>query len=409
MMTTSICPTVCEAGLPSIAYDHLNDPDAAHRAIAEARQHGPLAMGPHGAEILSYELVRTVLRDPRFTNAVHPILAAQGVTSGPLWDRITQNLLALDGEKHDRLRRLVSKAFTPRGTDRLRAVIVDVITELVDPLTAAGHCDAVSDIARPYPTPIICTLLGVPRQDWQLFSSWADEIKKMLDWNLVADGPAVAAAWNELDVYLEEMLARRRENLTDDLISDLIRVEDDGDRLSHSELLMLAATLLMAGTDTTRNQLAAAVQALCDHPDQWAMLGEHPELAGNAVHELMRYYPIIFAVGRMAIQDVELAGVIIPAGTFVLANIAAANRDPAAYEDPDRLDITREPSPAIVSFGGGARYCLGSHLARLELSEALTIITRRMPNPRRSGPACWKQITGITGPIALPLEFDPGC
>ena len=195
MMTTSICPTVWEAGLPSIAYDHLNDPDAAHRAIAEARQQGPLAMGPHGAEILSYELVRTVLRDPRFTNAVHPILAAQGLTSGPLWDRITQNLLALGGEQYDRLRRLVSKAFGPRGAERLRAVIVDVITELVDPLSAAGHCDVVSDIARRYPTPIICTLLGVPRQDWQLFSAWADEIKKMLDWNLVADGPAVAAAW----------------------------------------------------------------------------------------------------------------------------------------------------------------------------------------------------------------------
>jgi cytochrome P450 len=407
-MTTSICPTVLEAGLPPIAYDHLYNPDEAHRAIAQARRQGPIAMGPHGAEILSYELVRTVLRDPRFTNAVRPILVAQGLTSGPLWDRVTQNLLALDGEKHHRLRRLVSKAFTPRGADRLRAVIVDVITELVDPLTAAGHCDVVADIARRYPTPIICTLLGVPRQDWQLFSGWADEIKKMLDWNLGVDGPAVTAAWDELDRYLEEMLARRRENLTDDLISDLIRAEDDGDRLSHDELLMLAATLLMAGTDTTRNQLAAAVHVLCDRPDQWAMLGEHPELAGNAVHELMRYYPIIFTVGRMALEDVELAGVVIPADTFVLANIAAANRDPAVYDDPDRLDITREPSPAILSFGGGARYCLGSHLARLELCEALAVITRRMPNPRLSAPARWKQLTGITGPTTLPLEFDPG-
>jgi cytochrome P450 len=171
---------------------------------------------------------------------------------------------------------------------------------------------------------------------------------------------------------------------------------------------MLVGTLLVAGTDTTRNQLAAAVHALSDHPDQWALLGDHPELAGAAVHELMRYYPIIFAGARMAVDDVELGGVSIPAGSIVVRNLAAANRDPAVYDDPDRLDISREPSTPILSFGGGAHYCLGSHLARLELREALRVITRRMPNPRRPEPAQWKQIIGITGPIALPLEFEPG-
>ncbi len=407
-MTTSICPTVSEAGLPPIAYDHLDDPDAAHRAIADACRQGPVAMGPHGPELLTYELVRTALRDPRFVPAVGPVIASQGVTSGPLWERATQNILALDGEQHHRLRRLVSKAFTPRGAERLRAVIVDVITELVDPLTMVGQCDVVTDIARRYPTPIICALLGVPRQDWELFSAWTDDIKKIFDWNVVADGPAITAAWDELDAYLEEMLAQRRRNLTDDLISDLIRAQDDGDRLGHDELLMLAGTLLAAGTDTTRNQLAAAVQALCEHPDQWALLGNHPEFAGIAVNELMRYYPIVFAGARLAIEEVQLGDVIIPAGSMVVPNIAAANRDPAVYDNPNRLDIAREPSAPILSFGGGAHYCLGSHLARLELSEALTIITRRMPNARVREPARWKQLTGITGPIALPLEFDPG-
>jgi cytochrome P450 len=195
---------------------------------------------------------------------------------------------------------------------------------------------------------------------------------------------------------------------TDDLISDLIRAEDDGDRLSHHELVMLAGTLLAAGTDTTRNQLAAAVYFLHDHPDRWALLGGRPELAGNAVHELMRYSPIVFALVRMAGEDVQLGEVIIPAGSLVVANIAAAHHDPAAYDDPDRLDITREPSTPILSFGSGAHYCLGSHLARFELVEALRIITRRMPNPRRGGPARWSQMTGITGPTTLPLEFDPG-
>jgi cytochrome P450 len=407
-MTTSICPTVWEAGLPSIAYDHLNDPDAAHRAIADARRQGPLAMGPHGPEVLSYELVRAMLRDPRFAPAVRLVMTAQGITSGPVWDRANQSILGLEGETHHRLRRLVSKAFTPRGAERLRTLIVDVMTELIDPLAAAGHCDVVADIARQYPTPIICALLGVPREDWHLFSAWTDDIKKIFEWNVANDEPAIAAAWAELDAYLEEMLAQRRDHLTDDLISDLIRAEDEGDRLSHRELLMLAATLLAAGTDTTRNQLAAAVYYLHDHPDQWALLGARPELAGKAVHELMRYSPIVFALVRMASEDVQLAEVIIPAGSLVVANIAAAHRDPAVYDDPDRLDITREPSTPILSFGSGAHYCLGSHLARLELIEALSIITRRMPNPRASRPARWKQMTGITGPTTLPLEFDPG-
>jgi hypothetical protein len=136
--------------------------------------------------------------------------------------------------------------------------------------------------------------------------------------------------------------SHRRDALTDDLLSDMMRAEVDGDRLTHDELLMLAATLLMAGTDTTRNQLAAAVEVFCEHPDQWALLAEHPELAPNAVEEAMRYSPVIFTTMRTALEDVELAGVTFPAGILVIANTAAANRDPAVYQDLDRFDITRE-------------------------------------------------------------------
>jgi cytochrome P450 len=325
-----------------------------------------------------------------------------------LWDRAIASLLSLDGDAHHRLRRLVSKAFAPCGAERLRALAVEVITELVDPLTHLGRCDVVSDIARRYPIPVICALLGTPREDWPLFSAWAEDIKKLFDWNITQDGPTILEALEQLDAYIEEMINRRRDKLTDDLISDLIRAEDDGDRLTYDELVRLAGGLLAAGTDTTRNQLAAAVQVLADHPDQWAMLGAHPELAPKAVHELMRYCPIIFAVARKAAQDVELAGVTIPAGTIVLANTASANRDPAVYTDPDRLDITRDDPPAMLTFGGGTHYCLGAHLARLELTEALRIITQRMPNPRRTKPAQWKAMTGIIGPISVPLEFDTG-
>jgi cytochrome P450 len=349
-----------------------------------------------------------VLRDPRFVTARGLGLDLQGITSGPLWERAIANILSLDGDTHRRLRRLVCKAFAPRGAERMRTLAIEVITELVDPLTRIGRCDVVTDIARRYPTPIICALLGAPREDWPLFSAWADDIKKLFDWNVAQDGPAILAAWEQLDAYLEDMIIHRRNTPTDDVISDLIRAEDDGDRLTHDELLMLAATLLGAGTDTTRNQLAAAVQVLADHPDQWALLAQHPELAPNAVHELMRYCPIVFAVLRKAAEDVELAGVTIPAGTFVLANMASANRDPAVYDDPDQLDITRDDPPAMLTFGGSAHYCLGAHLARIELTEALRIITQRMPNPRRTQPAQWKAMTGIIGPISVPLEFDAG-
>ena len=194
------------------------------------------------------------------------------------------------------------------------------------------------------------------------------------------------------------MIADRRHQLTDDLISELIRAEDDGDRLTHDELLSLAGGLLMAGTDTTRNQLAASVQVLCDHPDQWALLAQHPELAANAVEETMRHSPVTFRAPRTAVEDVELGGVVIPAGTLVVANTAAANRDPAVYEDPDRLDITREAPPAMLTFGGGAHYCLGANLARLELAEALKVMTQRMPRPRRTGPAPWKPLTATERP-----------
>lgn len=410
-MTTHIVRSgvsVFDAGLPTLSYDHLDDPDQAHRAIAAAREQAPIALGPHGPEILSYELVRTVLRDPRFVTATGLGLDIQGITSGPLWDRATQNILSLDGAEHHRLRRLVSTAFAPRGAERLRALIIDTITDIVEPLTRVGRCDVVTDVARGYPTPIICALLGAPRQHWTLFSDWTDEIKKLFDWDLANDGPAILTAWQDLDAYLEDMIATRRNSLTDDLISGLIRAEDDGDRLTHRELLMLAAGLLVGGTDTTRNQLAAAVHALCDHPDQWALLAERPDLAPNAVQEVMRYYPIVLATVRRASKDVELDGIVIPAGTLVVANTAAANRDPAVYTDPHRLDITRDGSPAMLTFGGGVHYCLGAHLARIELVEALRVITRRMPHPVPSAPARWNVLSGITGPASVPIEFSAG-
>lgn len=399
-------PNVFDSGLPILAYEQARHPEEAHRLIGMARRRAPIAMGVHGPELLSYELVRAVLRDSRFRVPQGMFLASQGITSGPLWDRVATNLISLEGEEHHRLRRLVSKAFTPRATARLRTTVIDVITDLVDRHAASGRCDVVADIARQYPIPVICALLGAPSADWELFSDWTDDIFKAFSWNAAAEVDAILTAWEALDAYIDEMVAQRRHTMTDDLISDLIRAEDNGDRLSADDLRMLVSGLLIAGTDTTRNQLAAAVEVLCKHPDQWALLGRHSELAGSAVEEVMRHSPIAFGTIRIAKEDVDLAGVTIPAGTLVVANSAAANRDPAVFDDPDRLDITRESDQTMLTFGGGLHYCLGSHLARLELAQGLTVMARRMPNPRLTGPVPWKPLTALTGPISLPVAFD---
>jgi cytochrome P450 len=202
------------------------------------------------------------------------------------------------------------------------------------------------------------------------------------------------------------MVAERRRSLTDDLLSDLIRAENNGDRLNADELRMMVASLLVAGTDTTRNQLAASLQVLFDHPEQWAMLRDDPELAMPAVEESMRHSPAVCSTLRTVNEDAELAGYTFPGGTFIFVNTFAANRDPAVYDDPDRFDIAREAPPAILTFGGGVHYCLGANLARLELAEALKILAQRMPNPRRVGPAPWKPMLGMSGPISLHVAFD---
>ena len=407
MTLNTLCPNVFDAGLPSLSYEIHETPMDVYPRIREAQIQAPIALGPFGPEILSHELVRAVLRDPRFTIPPGLNLLMHGITSGPLWDKIVNSLLGLDGEPHRRLRSLVSKAFTPRASARLHDTIVGVLDELVDGVADAGRCDIVTDIARPYPVPIICALLGAPREDWQRFSLWADDIFTAFNLDLDAgiDEALVMNAWGELDDYVDDMVARRRHTPSEDLLTDLIRAEDDGERLDAAELRMLAGGLLLAGTDTTRNQLAASIDVLLDHPDQWAMLAERPELAANAVEETMRHSPTACGTLRTVTEDTELGGVLFPAGTMVLVNTFAANRDTTVYVDPDRFDITRDDAPAVLTFGGGIHYCLGANLARLELSEALKILSRRMPNPVRTGPAPWKPMMGLSGPTTLPVVY----
>ncbi|OBG89685.1 cytochrome [Mycobacterium sp. E136] len=401
-------PSIFDAGLPTLSYDITATPQEIYPQFQAALRQAPVALGPIGPEVLSYELARTVLRDPRFgiPKGIH--LSAHGITSGELWDRVTHSILNMDGEEHRRLRGLVSKAFTPRATARMDPTIHTVVNEFIDRVVHDGRCEFVDDIARPYPIPVICALLGAPRQDWQRFSRWAEDIFKIVsfDCDLAAEEPTVLRAWDEFDRYIDDMIAHRRRDLTDDLLSELIRAEDDGDRLDASELRMLAFSVLIAGTDTTRSQLAASMQVLCEHPDQWALLRDDPSLAMRAVEETMRHSPSMCSTVRTVADDVAIGDYTFPAGTFIIVNTYAANRDPAVYDDPTRFDITRSDPPPILTFGGGAHYCLGANLARRELCEALIIIAHRMPNPRLAGPAPWKPLLGMSGPTSLPLEFD---
>lgn len=407
MTASTTARNVFDADLPALTYDLSSTPAEVWPSLREARSLAPVAVGPLGPEVLSYDMARAILRDPRFAIPPGINLAAQGVTSGPLFDKVMSSLLCLEGAEHQRLRKLVSKAFTPRATERLHDTIVAVVDELIDQVVDAGRCDVVADIARPYPIPIICALLGAPREDWRLFSQWAEDVVRVFGFSIdvAARQDHVMRAWKALDDYVDAMVEDRRTRLTDDLISELIRAEDDGDRLSGTELQMLAVSLLMAGTDTTRNQLAASVQALGERPDQWALLAERPDLAMRAVEETMRHSPVVCGTPRIVVDDVEFAGYLFPAGTFVFVNTFAANRDPAYYDDAERLDLRREGAPAILTFGGGVHYCLGANLARRELAEALRILAVRLPDPRICGTAPWKPMLGMTGPTMLELEF----
>jgi cytochrome P450 len=400
--------SVFDADLPTLTYSDEETPAEVYPRLQEAQRQAPVALGPHGPEVLSYHLVRSILRDSRFQIPPGLNLLVQGISSGPLWDKVVNSIICLEGDPHHRLRSLTSKAFTPRATLRLHDTMVDVMNGLVDGVADAGRCDVVADIARPYPVPIICALLGAPPEDWQQFSLWTDDIFKAFGFGVdfATEEGTVMRAWAEFDDYVDDMLARRRDDLTDDLLSELIRAEDDGDRLNAAELRGLAGGLLLAGTDTTRNQVAASVHVLCERPDQWELLSGNPELAARAVEETMRYSPIACGTLRVVVEEAELDSYIFPVGTMIFVNTAAANRDPTVYDDPDRVDITREGAPPILTFGGGVHYCLGANLARREIAEALNVLTHRMRNPRIAGPVPWKPMVSLSGPKSLPIEFE---
>ncbi|HEY1651630.1 MAG TPA: cytochrome P450 [Acidimicrobiales bacterium] len=377
-------------------------------AIKVARAEHWLARTDMGYSVMRLADVTAILRDKRFHSALSMIQRQPELAETEWAQSRGQSILTMEGDNHARLRRLVAPAFTPASANRLRPTMRAVVGELVDRVAAKGECDLVADVCEPYPIPIICELLGAPPQDWKLFSAWATDIFRIFNNNVLEDLPLIQRAGAELTAYVTEMIAERRADPRDDLLSDLIAIEEEGDRLSTEEMTMLAQAVLMAGTDTTRNQLACSVALFSEHPDQWALLAEQPELAPRAVEESMRYLGAVRGTARLASEDIVYRDVLFPTGTLVSTSLAGANRDPEAFDDPDVFDITRERATAQMTFGSGIHFCMGAALARAELQEALPLLAQRMPGLRRNGEVEWKPSTfGIWGPARLPLRFEP--
>ena len=369
-----------------------------------------LVRNPFGYAVWHYDDAIAILRDKRWHSASGRIPELMGVTNEEFLSRQQVNILSAEGDTHTRLRRLVAPAFSPRSADRLRPFMRDVINSLVDAVAASGRADFASDICEPYPIPIICELLGAPKSDWQLFSRWANDILEVFSLDMADKLDLIMKTQDELDTYTRALISERRDKPADDLLTDLIAVEEEGDRLTTDELVMMVNAVIVGGTDTTRNQLGCAVGLFAEHPDQWALLAEKPDLAQRAVEETMRYFGAVRGTARFASVDIEYRDVVFPEGTFMSIGLVEANRDEKVFAEPETFDITAHKSDQPqLTFGSGIHYCLGQALARAELQEALPLLARRMPNLRLDGQTTWKpEGVGIFGPASMPVTFDPG-
>ncbi|HEX6944900.1 MAG TPA: cytochrome P450, partial [Casimicrobiaceae bacterium] len=329
------------------------------------------------------------------------------VTSGPLYDRLSGNLLALGGETHRRLRRIVQPAFTPKAADRLRPAMREQLADLVGAFAGTGRCEAVADLAKPYPARMIATLMGAPLEDAGRLGEWANTIQRQFDpLSLRDDLPTLERAADEFQAYARELIEQRRREPRDDLVSQLIALDEEGDRLSADEVLGIVSSVLVGGVDTTQSQLAHGLRLFAEHPDQWALLAERPELAVNAVEEVLRFEPIAPFTARITTEEVEYRDVVFPENTLVFACAHTANRDPDEIAAPDTFDIERDRGRAKpLTFGAGPHFCLGANLARAELQEALTYLPSRMPGLELDGDLEFDTPLGLYGMRRLPLRF----
>ncbi len=407
--STATHVSVHDIDLPELPMDVRQiERSESEKIFQSIAQESWIARSVIGYSILHYDDVTSILRDKRWHNAVAKLPAMMGITDPFFTDR-PPSILSAEGDVHVRLRRLVAKAFSPREADRLRPFMRQVMDDLIDPVAPTGRADIAADICEPYPIPIICELLGAPPEDWQLFSRWAEDVLRIFNGTAPDELDVIKQAQLELNEYVRGMIDRRRSDPREDLITQLIAAEEEGDRLSTDELVMMVNAVIVGGTDTTRNQLACALGVFCEHPEQWALLAERPELAPQAVEEVMRFFGAIRGTGRFASEDIVYRDILFPKDTFVFPSLASANFDDAVVEgDPNTFDITREPVKGRMqmTFGSGIHYCLGASLARAELQEALPILAQRMPNLAVDGQISWKpQTAAIFGADHFPVTF----
>ena len=347
--------------------------------------------------------VRAMLGDSRFSRAA--TVDVDVARTQPYIQRAA-TIVGMDPPDHTRIRTLVSNAFTIRRVDALRPRAQQVVDGLLDDMEKAGSpVDVVAGLATPLPIAMICELLGVPFEDRSRFRGWADTFMTSTGHTV----EQVMAAHGELTAYLAEMIDQRRHDATDDLLGALVHARDEGHALSEDELVQLGIALLVGGFETTTSQIAKFVLCLLLNPDQLRLLRDDPSLVPSAVEELLRLVPLAAgtAIAYVALEDVVLGGVTIRAGDAVTASSAAASRDPAVFTQPDELEVQRADNPHL-GFGHGRHFCLGAHLARMELQVALGSLVQRFPKLELAvsrDDIAWKTGSAVWGLQSLPVSF----
>ncbi|MDQ1632268.1 MAG: hypothetical protein QOC80_2240 [Frankiaceae bacterium] len=408
-------PLVAELDLPFV---DPNDPELSgehfERTMTALAADAWLAKTPLGVLTLDREAGEFFLRcrDANFPGQL--IAQLFGITEGPLREEIDRNILHIDGDDHRRLRNLLNPFFTPRAADRWRPVMRRWLGQLWDGLNSdirdgndgddATAADVVARLTKPYPALTIAAVMGADERDATKLDGWSSWIQRQFDGpTLTTERARIEQACSEFYVWCDELLARRRGDPGDDLVSVLIAAEEEGSRLSDVELVHLVLNVLIGGVDTTQAQLAQALRLFAAHPDQWELLGREPERVPAAVQEVLHHMPITPFTARILTADVTYRDVRFPAGTVVMVCSFTGNRDAAGAPD---FDITAERGTRLLTFGAGIHYCVGSNLARAELEEALQFLAPRMPGLRLDGEPRFGTVQGIYEMVALPLAWD---
>jgi cytochrome P450 len=385
------------------------DPFPFYKALQEQGPVHPVAM-PNGLQawlVTRYDDVLAAFSDPRLSSSLSDATDPGLLEQLPQRGALQMSMLRSNPPDHTRLRRLVSKVFTARRVAELRPRIQDITDRLLDAVIPAGRADLIEDFALPLPVTVISELLGVPADDRDGFREWTNT---MLAQRTGPPDPArMNQAWDQMRSYLEELLAAKRAQPGDDLLSALTAARDEEHSLDEEELVAMAFLLLVAGYITTVNLIGSGVADLLAHPDQLKLLRDDPDLLPGAIEEFLRYDgPVNPGIARFATEDVEIGGVTIPRGATVLVATAIADRDPAQFPSPHRLDVTRVDN-AHLAFGHGIHFCLGAPLARLEGQIAIGTVLRRLSDLALAvpfGELQW-QVASLRGPKHLPVTFTP--